>query len=174
MMTKIFTALVLVGILGIGIFGFATMNHEVGHSVGCIASAVDSVSCSEDIATMLAHHIQAFVSFFRTVPPNPFIFLLLLSSALFVSVWHLFTRQQNSILDSLISRQAEHDPERQLICPQKITHWLSLFENSPSLRRIYITISNFVNLCKQKNLETIRTTSLLTQPWSSILSVGWS
>lgn len=173
-MTKLLSLLIITSVLVIGVFGFTSMNHGPNHAVGCIASAVDNTPCPENIAAMSVHHIQAFISFFSVVPSTPFIFLLALLFAVFLSIRYFFIKRQDSLITNLAFWQVRHDPERELTRPRKITRWLSLFENSPSLHRISITISNLKNLCKQKSLRTIKNTKLSIQKWHSILSVEWS
>ncbi len=173
-MKKFLSLLIITSVLVIGVFGFTSMNHGAGHATGCIASAVDNTPCPENITAMSVHHIQAFISFFSVVPSIPFIFLLTLLFAVFLSVGFIFTKPQDSLLANLAFWRIQHDPERELTRSREITRWLSLFENSPSLHRISITISNLKNLCKQKSLRTIKNTKLSIQKWHLILSAEWS
>ncbi len=173
-MKKLLSLLIITSVLVIGVFGFTSMNHGAGHTTGCIASAVDNTPCPENIAAMTVHHIQAFISFFSVVPSMPFIFLLTFLLAVFFSIGYFFIKRQDSLITNLISWRFQHDPERALTRPRKITRWLSLFENSPSLHEISITISNLKNLCKQKNLRAVKSIKLSIQQWHSILSVEWS
>ena len=173
-MTKLLSLLIITSVLVIGIFGFTSMNHEAGHTTGCIASAVDNTPCPENIAAMSVHHTQAFISFFSVVPSMPFILLLAFLLAVFSSIGHFFIKRQDSLITNLAFWQVRHDPERELTRPRKITRWLSLFENSPSLHKASITISNLKNLCKQKNLKAIKSIRISIQQWHSILSVEWN
>lgn len=173
-MKKLLSLLIITSVLVIGVFGFTSMNHGVGHARGCIASAVDNTPCPENIVAMSVHHIQAFISFFSVVPSIPFIFLLALLLAVFLSIGFIFVKRQDSLLANLAFWRIQHDPERALTRPRKITRWLSLFENSPSMHRIFIINSNFKNLCKQKSLRTTKNIKLLIQKWHSILSAEWN
>ncbi len=150
------------------------MNHGADHTTGCIASVVNNTPCPENIVEMSVHHIQAFVSFFSVVPSIPFIFLLALLFAVFLGTRFLYIKQQNLLSINLGLLRVQHGPERQLSRPRKITRWLSLFENSPSLHRISITISNLKNLCKQKNLKAVKNIKLSILRWHSTLSAEWS
>lgn len=132
-MKKILSLLIITSFLVIGIFGFTSMNHGADHSVGCIASVVSNTPCPENSEAMAVHHIQAFSSFFSVAPSIPYIFLLAPFSALFVGTGFLNTRKRNLILTNLVFWLDQHHPECQLSCPRKITRWLSLLENSPSL-----------------------------------------
>jgi len=174
MMHKYLSLLLLISILVIGVFGFTSMNHGADHAVGCIASLVDNTPCPENITEMSVHHIQAFVSFFSAVPSIPFIFLLALIFALFLCAGFLYLKRQNLLLSYPAYWQTRHDPERQLTRSRDITRWLSLFENSPNLHRASITISNLINLCKQKSTNTINIMIRPIQTWHSTLSAVWS
>lgn len=174
MMNKYLSLLLLISVLVIGVFGFTSMNHGADHAVGCIASVVDNTPCPENITEMSVHHIQAFVSFFSAVPSIPFIFLLALIFALFLCAGFLYLKRQNLLLSYPAYWQTRHDPERQLTRSRDITSWLSLFENSPNLHRASITISNLINLCKQKGTNTINIMIRPIQTWHSTLSAVWS
>jgi len=174
MMKKYLSLLLLTSVLVIGVFGFTSMNHEAGHATGCIASAVNNAPCPENISAMAVHHIQAFISFFSVMPAVPFILLLVLLFAVFLSAEFLFIKLEGSILANLVFWRLRRDPERQLTRPIKITRWLSLLENSPSLHKISITISNIINLCKLKKSKAIKNIRLSILQWHSILSVEWS
>lgn len=173
-MKKLLSLLIITSVLVIGVFGFTSMNHGANHTTGCIASAVDNTPCPENIAAMSVHHIQAFISFFSVVPSVPFIFLLALLFAVFLSLGFLYIKHRDSILASRLLCRVRLDPERQLSRPRKITRWLSLFENSPSLHRASITISNLKNLCKQKSLKAIKSIKILIRQWLSTWSAEWN
>lgn len=174
MMNKYLSLLLLISVLVIGVFGFTSMNHGADHSVGCIASAVDNTPCPENITEMSIHHIQAFVSFFSAVPSVPLIFLLGFLCLAVIGVRFLLKQRENYAFAYLKFRQYRRDPEHLIVRPRKITRWLSLLENSPSLHRASITNFNLTHLCKQKNLKVIKTTNSLIQKWQSILSAEWS
>lgn len=173
-MKKLLSLLIITSVLVIGVFGFTLMSHGTNHAVGCIASAVDNTPCPENIAAMSIHHIQAFISFFSVVPPVPFIFLLALLFALFLSTGFLYIKYQDFASTDQLFWRVRLDPERQLSRPRKITRWLSLFENSPSLHRASITISNLKNLCKQKSLKAIKSIRISIRQWHSTWSAEWN
>ncbi len=174
MIKKLLSLLIITSVLVIGVFGFTSMNHGANHAVGCIASAVDNTPCPLNIAAMSVHHIQAFISFFSVVPSIPFTLLLAFLFTVFLSARFLFIKHRDILLIDQVLWRVRYDPERQLARPRKITRWLSLFENSPSLHRASITISNFKNLCKQKIINTIKFMTPLTQTWHSISSAAWN
>ena len=173
-MKKLLSLLIITSVLVIGVFGFTSMNHGASHVTGCIASAVDNTPCPENIVAMSVHHIQAFISFFSVVPSIPFIFLLAFLLTVFLSIGFVYIKRQDSLLANLAFWRIQHDPERALTRPREITRWLSLFENSPSMHRIFIINSNLINLCKQKSLRTIKNIKLSILKWSSTLSAEWS
>jgi len=174
MKTKFLLAAIITSILVLGVFGFASMNHGANHIVGCTASVVDNTPCPENIVAMSVHHIQTFVSFISVVPSIPFIFLIALLFSVFLGVGFLSVKHQSLLLNNMVFWRVLRDPERRPSRPQKITRWLSLFENSPSLHRVFSTNFNLMNLCKQKKLRAEKTTNLLIQKWRLILSAEWS
>ena len=106
-MKKLLSLLIITSVLVIGVFGFTSMNHGANRAVGCIASAVDNTPCPENIAAMSVHHIQAFVSFFSVVPSIPFVALLALLLAVFLSTGYLFIKRQDSLLANLTFRESD-------------------------------------------------------------------
>jgi len=162
-MKKYLPLLLLVSILVIGVFGFSLMNHGTNHTFECVASSTDNTSCTENIIIMSAHHIQAYILFFSVTYPTSFVLLFLLLVFLLLSTWVFYIKHQSHISANLSLWQVLHNPERLITLPRKITRWLSLFENSPSLHKISFTIFNFINLCKQKNLKIIKATNSLIQ-----------
>ena len=173
-MIKLLSLLIIASVLVIGVFGFTSMNHGVNYVTGCTASTIDNTPCPENITAMSVHHIQAFISFFSVAPSVPFISILALLFAVCLSVGFFYIKHRDSILDSRLLWRVRPDPERQLSHPRKITRWLSLFENSPTLHRASITISNLKNLCKQKSLKAIKSIRISIRQWHSILSVEWN
>ena len=130
MITKFLALLLLTSILVIGVFGFATMNHSIGHSASCVASAVDSTHCPQNIVAMTVHHIQAYLTFFSAIPVSPILVLMLLltlllsARSLFVPIKYKFDDPDRKI----IYKKSEAKP----LALRKLIRWLSLFENSPS------------------------------------------
>ena len=55
----------LIGFVGMAVFGFAFMDHSMTHGTdsGCIFSAVTGTACPPDQANMLTHHSAAFQIF---------------------------------------------------------------------------------------------------------------
>lgn len=173
-MKKYLSLLLLAGVLMVGVFGFNSMSHELNHTSGCIASAVNNTLCSKNITAMPIHHIQAYISFFSVTRPVSFALFFLLLVTLLLSTGVFNTKQHDHTSAGLSLWRVLHDPERSIARSRKITRWLSLLENSPSLHRISFITSNLINLCKQKNLKIIKTINSLIHLWPLILSAEWS
>ena len=127
-MKKYLTIVLLVSILGIGIFGFTSMGHTGGHDIGCIASSVASAQCPVGIIPMTLHHIQAYVSFFSVVPSTPFTMLALLALALCLAIFLTRLRVHKGINAHFRSLRMEKASMPFLL---KIIRWLELLEHSP-------------------------------------------
>ena len=128
------TLLLIMSFAGIGIFGFALVDHNMqSPNNDCVASAIDGTECPTNIMAMTSHHISAVQALTTTLPASSN-WLLLLASLLLISV-SIFLCYKNLLLPKL-----EFLPQRlrdltlhSLYSRQKVTSWLSLFELSPSL-----------------------------------------
>jgi len=128
------TLLLIISFAGIGIFGFALVDHNMqSPNNDCVASAIDGTVCPTSIMAMTSHHISAIQTLTTTLPASSN-WLLLIASLLLVSV-SLFLFYKNLLLPKL-----EFLPQRlrdltlhSLYSKQRITSWLSLFELSPAL-----------------------------------------
>jgi len=128
------TLLLIMGFAGIGIFGFALVDHNMqSPNNDCVASAIDGTECPTNIMAMTSHHISAVQALTTTLPASSN-WLLLLASLLLISV-SIFLFYKNLLLPKL-----EFLPQRlrdltlhSLYSKQRITSWLSLFELSPAL-----------------------------------------
>ncbi len=170
MIKKFLSLFLLTSVLVIGVFGFASINHGVGHNIKCTASILSNTQCPENITAMLIHHMQAFASFFNIVPSIPLVFLF----SVFLSIVFFYTKHQDSILDSQTFWHFRCNLEHKRTRSWKIDRWLSLFKNSPPLNRISITISNLKNLCKQKHLKIMKNIQASIRQRHSILFAEWS
>ena len=127
------TLLLIISFAGIGIFGFALVDHNMqSPNNDCVASAIDGTVCPTSIMAMTSHHISAIQTLTTTLPASSN-WLLLIASLLLVSV-SLFLFYKNLLLPKL-----EFLPQRlrdltlhSLYSKQRITSWLSLFELSPA------------------------------------------
>lgn len=128
------TLLLIMGFAGIGIFGFALVDHNMqSPNNDCVASAIDGTECPTNIMAMTSHHISAIQTLTTTLPASSN-WLLLLASLLLISV-SIFLFNKNLLLPKL-----EFLPQRlrdltlhSLYSKQKVVSWLSLFELSPAL-----------------------------------------
>ena len=156
-MTRTLSLLLVLSILVIGVFGITLMNHGTGAANGCIASPIDRTPCPENGVAMSVHHIRAFISLFSAAPSIPFIFSLAPLLALFLSIGYFFLKQEDFVLPNQTFWRVGRDPRRQSVRSRKMTRWLSLLQNSPSMHRFSSIKVNLINLCKQKNLRTVKT-----------------
>jgi hypothetical protein len=135
-MKRILSLLLIIGFVGIGVFGFALFDHAVmdGSSNGCVASAIDGTACPTSIMDMTLHHISALQTLTTTVVPPISSLLLLLASLLLISVSILLFYKDRLLpkLELLPQRLRDLTLDS-LFSHQKITSWLSLFELSPAL-----------------------------------------
>ncbi|MFM2357517.1 MAG: hypothetical protein RJA61_254 [Candidatus Parcubacteria bacterium] len=172
MIKKLFTIFVLFSFLSIGIIGFSSMNHGIEHTSGCMFSVADSTPCPENIIAMTVHHLQAYTSLLNILPPTQSLLVVLLLCSLLVGLvfclYKLVTHTSRSF--RLRSHSFEYPP----IHSWKIIKWLALFENSPSMQKISIITSNYINLCKQKSLRKIKNIKISIKHWYSTLSAGWN
>ena len=120
------SSLLIVSLVGVGIFGFALSDMGSNHQNGCVASTINGTICPMNIVDMTLHHISAIQTFMLAVNPS-FNWLLLLAFLLFA--FFLFLREHSSEL--IFSRHRFQDS-----CPPlqkyELTRWLALHENSPT------------------------------------------
>lgn len=128
---KASAAIVLAGILAVGVFGFAGMNPGMDHESGnCVASLVSAVVCPLEGISSAIYHISAYASFTLAILSSSLVILSLLLLALFA-----FSRQRAPIpitVRPLETRTLRLDRNAPI---EKFVSWLSLFENSPSVIR---------------------------------------
>ena len=140
MMTKLLSLLLLTSILAIGIFGFASMSHNDGHSTGCVASTIDNTQCPENIVEMSVHHIQAYLTFFSVILTTPILLsILILVFLMLVGFSAKLAGFQYAGVDRRLIRKKL---EIKVSILRKLIRWLSLFENSPSFAWIFINSTN--------------------------------
>jgi len=131
---KIISYIVLVSFLTVILFSFSVMMHGPNESVSndCPFSAMGVSLCPQDAVAVVFHHISAYNSLF-TVPVSFGVVALILSLLLAVcTVLILSLRPPPFALPVVIASFS--DSPSVTSYDRKITHWLSLFENSPSQR----------------------------------------
>ncbi len=125
--------IVLVAFSVLVLSGFGAAVHESGKQMmgDCPFSTAGVAICPQDVLSVALHHISAYNSFFN-VPTSFGLMILVLSvllmvAALFVVfLWPPLLKQQFPV-------RILRDPPSVNSYDKKIIHWLSLFENSPSL-----------------------------------------
>ncbi len=126
--------ILLISFVGIAIFGFTLFAHGMDSSdKNCITSPIDGTECPTSITAMTLHHISSLQNLLTSVAPSISNWLLLLSFILLISV-SVFLLFKNLLFPKLeLLRKRLRDLEVSLsYSKQKITSWLSLFENSPA------------------------------------------
>lgn len=127
------TLLLIMSFAGIGIFGFALVEHNMqSPNNDCVASAIDGTVCPTSIMSMTLHHISAVQALTTTTVP-PIGSLFLLASLLLVCV-SIFLFYKNLLLPKpeFLSQRLRDLTLHSLYSKQRITSWLSLFELSPA------------------------------------------
>src|SRR3989344_1580663 len=130
--SKVAVSLVLVSIVMVAFFSFATMAHseEGNMQAGCPFSVIGATLCPQNLEAAVIHHISAYQSFFAIFSTSGataliIALLALVSAALLRSLWSLVYKPPERI------RYVFNTPTA---TPQDhaVIRWLSLLENSPS------------------------------------------
>ena len=131
---KYIALIALVAVIGVGVFGFAGMNHDMSHGQGCIAFVVNnSAVCPQDALSSALYHIVAYQGFSQVIVTS----ISLSTLALLMLLTALFAVRKRPIpipsapLRSLSKRRDDTLEPRQ----EEFLRRLSLFENSPSCFR---------------------------------------
>ena len=133
-MKHLLTLILLISFVGIAIFGFTLFAHGMDSSDNnCITSPIDGTACPTSIAAMTLHHISSLQTLLTSVTPSFSNLFLLLAFLLLVSV-SILSFYKNLLSQKLgFSRERLRDLASNFsYSKQKITSWLSLFENSPA------------------------------------------
>src|SRR3990167_3157371 len=129
---KFSAALLVVGILAVGVFGFLGMNSTMDHESGnCIASLVNVIACPLEGLSSAIYHMQAYASFSQAVFSSSLLLLALVLLALLAHARGL-TRD---LLPATPSRRLPMREGSRPVLGHTFIRWLSLFENSPSVVR---------------------------------------
>lgn len=129
---KIAAPLMLASFLMVVFFGFVAMSYGPdGRMQGdCPFSATGIVLCSQDALVAAMHHIGAYQSFLN-VPVDST--ALVLISALLLAAYLLVLRVRPPLFQAIARRNHFNTDPPVSARTRKITRWLSLLENSPSL-----------------------------------------
>lgn len=127
------TFILIVSFAGIAVFGFTIFGDGMMHGGNCITSPIDGTPCPVSIIAMTLQHVSALQTLTTSTSPSAYNLLSLLAYILLVSVL-VFLFYKNLLFPKL---ELSHRRLRDLASnfsysQQKITSWLSLFENSPA------------------------------------------
>ena len=129
---KPFAALLIVGVLAVGVFGFLGMNPMMDHESGnCIASLINVVACPLSGLSSAIYHMSAYASFSQAVFSSSLILLTLIALALLVIL--SASSLSPSPAPSYVTLSVRHLSST--TARHKFIGWLSFFENSPSVVR---------------------------------------
>ena len=131
LLKKITTSFVLTSFLVLVFFGVFTMMHESdGQMQGdCPFSPAETSNCLQDTITAVFHYISSYQSFINVTVYSGMTAVLI---SLLASVILLFIMGQNIFKPLTLIKSRFYEPPSVSPTTNKITHWLSLFENSPS------------------------------------------
>ena len=131
-LSKVAVSLVLVSIVMVAFFSFATMAHseEGNMQAGCPFSVIGATLCPQNLEAAVIHHISAYQSFFAIFSTSGataliIALLALVCAALLRSLWSLVYKPPERIryvFNAPLATREDH----------AIIRWLSLLENSPS------------------------------------------
>lgn len=129
---KIAVPFILASFLMVALFGFVAMSYGPDGRMqgGCPFSATGAALCPQDALIVAMHHINAYQSFLNVPVDSTLILLmgiLLLAAYLLV----LVVRPLLFIIPVRLTHFSHGPPLSART--RKITRWLSLLENSPSL-----------------------------------------
>ena len=126
---KYLTLITLAGIISVGVFGFVGMNHEIDHgSANCVVSVVNVAACPSETISIALYHIATYNSFSQTT----IVSLSLLAPLFFITVRGV--REKPVPIPIVLSPYALRYRNMRHTSEVEFTHWLSRFENSPSVR----------------------------------------
>ena len=133
-MKHFLTFILLISFIGIATFGFTAFAHGMNSSdSNCITSPIDGTVCPTSITAMTLHHISSLQTLLTSITPSIPNLLLLLAFIFLVSV-SVFQICKNLLFPKLelLRRRLRDFATNFSYSKQKITSWLSLFENSPA------------------------------------------
>jgi len=130
---KIIVLFILSSFLTIVFFSFATMIHESdgNMSKGCLFSTGGTFLCPQDALIMVFHHVSSYQSFIN-VPTN-FGITALVIFLLFIAYIVLIIFSNLSRFEFSTPVGVFYSPPQKIPYKRKITHWIALHENSPTI-----------------------------------------
>ena len=132
-MKKGVTAVLLLGFIGVAVFGFVAMMHEDGHGHdGCVAATAQATACPMNFSPLsIPFHMDTFKAF-STAIPSAGLFAILALLAIFINALAanaargIFVSSYATGYDHLLSAEASSSI-------RALHQWLARLENSPSL-----------------------------------------
>ena len=131
------TTILLVGFVGIVVFGLITMNHRNAYDHnGCILATTQGADCSKvtDSLSFVAFHLDAFKNFSTAVFSNNILSIFLAIVALISLVGFGISLRVN-VQHSQLNFFSRRRRFLESFCPpfqKELTRWLALHENSPA------------------------------------------
>lgn len=134
---KYLKILLIVGFISMSLFGFTVISHEMADHSGsdCFGSFVLGSCSGGGLFAHVIHHIEAYKSFSDTLIVSTKVFISVLSLMFLFAV---FSRDGDSRfflknLVLLLRRRMTLSADFVCLRLKKISRWLSLLENSPSV-----------------------------------------
>ena len=130
---QIATALVLVSFLAVVFFSFAFMMYGPNGQMidDCLLGAMGQSICPQGAVTTIIHHISAYHTFLNVFVGIGFSSLIISLLLAICAAPVIFSRLL-SLRTAFLARVL-YNLQPVNLYRRKITHWLSLFENSPSI-----------------------------------------
>src|SRR3989344_5678065 len=123
-------ALLVVGLLAVGVFGFLGMNSTMDNENGnCLSPRVNVIACPLEGLSSAIYLLQAYASFSQAVFSSS---LLLLTRVLLALLAHTRALMRD-LVPVVESRRLPMRESSRVVSRYKFVRWLSLFENSPSM-----------------------------------------
>ncbi len=130
---KYIALIVLTAFSMLVLFSFGAVGHESGKQMtgDCLFSTAGATICPQDVLSVVIHHISAYNAFFN-VPINFGLTALIISILSVIAVLFVISLRLG-LPRRLVFFHTVHTSSPVNSYTRKITQWLSLFENSPSL-----------------------------------------
>ena len=133
-MKNIASLLLILSILGIGVFSFSFIDHSMQDSdKNCASTVMGKTVCPTNIAAMTSHHISTIQALTTAVLSDSFTLVLSMSLILTLASVFLLYKILPLVRFRLLSRRLRDLDLIFSYSRQRVTSWLSLFELSPSL-----------------------------------------
>ncbi|MEK7567180.1 MAG: hypothetical protein AAB527_03555 [Patescibacteria group bacterium] len=125
---KFLVNLILLGFVGIAVFGFLAMGHDAAARGACLAMTFNRSACPSGISETISFYASAFKSFSLAVLTLG----LNLAAVGIIFGFSLFIFSVPTPNFSQFSFLKRFSFATSILAKKNLTHWLSLHENSPS------------------------------------------